>query len=200
MACHGVGTNAERSPKGRSVSPGTRPGVASSGRPRGAGQSDLGGLKRRGGSGRNGTPRAWGPTPDTGLVVLCLRLRGSPTGTGTPESVRYARGHARSGGALEIPPQRDRMASSSQIKKVRPLRIHGVLSGGIRARGESGLRLAGCTFGSKPGTFPDRIPRPLQDRRAPRSGFRTSPVVGAGASRQVRSLRGSLPPRGWQSR
>ena len=51
-----------RSPKGRSASPGTRPGVASSGQPRGEGQIDLGGLKRRGGSGRNGQQRAVGTT------------------------------------------------------------------------------------------------------------------------------------------
>lgn len=200
MAHHGAGTNARRSPKGRSVSPGTRPGAASSGRPRGAGQSVPGGLKRRGGSGRNGTPRAEGTDPGHGAGRPLPSLKGSPAGTGTPESVRDARGHARSGGALDDSPQTDRMASSSRIKKVGPLRIHGVLSGGIRARDEPGRRLAGCRFGPKPGTFPDRVPQPLHDRRESGNGSRTSPAVGAGASRQVRSLRGSLPPRGWQSR
>ena len=57
MAYHGAGAHAERSPEGRSAPPGTRPGVASSGRPRGEGRTDLGGLKRRGGSGRHGTRR-----------------------------------------------------------------------------------------------------------------------------------------------
>ena len=56
----GRGQKPKRSPKGRSASPGTRPGVASSGRPRGGGQIDLGGPKRRDGSGRHGQQRAEG--------------------------------------------------------------------------------------------------------------------------------------------
>ena len=56
----GRGQRPKRSPKGRSASPGTRPGVASSGRPRGGGQINLEGPKRRGGSDRHGQRRAEG--------------------------------------------------------------------------------------------------------------------------------------------
>lgn len=56
----GRGQKPKRSPKGRSASPGTRPGVASSGRPRGEGQIDLEGPKRRCGSDRHGQQRAEG--------------------------------------------------------------------------------------------------------------------------------------------
>lgn len=83
-AHHGAGTHARRSPKGRSASPGTRSGVASSGRPRGEDRIVLGGLTRRGGSGRHGTAEGRGDRPRQapGLVVLCLLLKGSPTDTG----------------------------------------------------------------------------------------------------------------------
>lgn len=82
-AYHGAETNAERSPKGRSVSPGTRPGVASSGQPRGEGYSDLGGLKRRGGSGRHGMRRQRGPVRAiAGAGRPMPSLWDSPTDTG----------------------------------------------------------------------------------------------------------------------
>lgn len=60
MADHGAGTDARRSPKGRSASPGTRPGVECSGRPRDAGHARSRGPKRRGGSGRHGQLTAAG--------------------------------------------------------------------------------------------------------------------------------------------